>query len=291
MGLKEVGLAGSNIVSFEQALKAREDERPHILSLEELEARQGSVPLSSCHAALDDVTLIYRTKAIRTAVFTRLSAAFPKGRKIVVIGHSGSGKDLLIQLLLRRRAPNKGRVYVNSRMSWPANRNEIVEARLSFRANALFASDVFGLSPRQFLTTVQEFCQLTQRQMRDRSKNMPLSIRRRLSFAMLIAADFDCHVFDGPFKGSQLGFSGADATNVEALALSRDLIITVTSAKQIPNVCDLAYILYDGRLYMFEDVSEAVRVFEALPVPANPLVPPPPPDSDDEDEEPREEIM
>lgn len=288
--LKEVALAGSNIVSFEEALRAREEERPHILSLSELEARQGSVPLKACHAALDNVTLIYRTKALRTPVFSKLTAAFPKGRKIAVLGHKGSGTDLLVHLLLRRRAPNNGSVYINSRLSWPGNRNEIVERKLSFRANALFASDVFGLSPRQFIAAVQRFCQLTPRQMRDKTSNMPQQYRRRLSFAMFLAGNFDCHIFDGPFKGGHLGFSGRDAAEVEALALSRDLIMTATSAKSILGICDLAYILYDGRLYMFEDVREAARVFDALPVPASPLVPPQPQEADDEDEEPREEV-
>jgi ABC-type polysaccharide/polyol phosphate transport system ATPase subunit len=284
-------LAGSNIVSFEEVLRGRVEEPPHVLSIEELEERQSSLPLSACHAALDNVSVIYRTKAVRLPLFTRLSAVFPKNRKIVILGHKGSGTEILIELLLRRRAPNKGEVYINSRLSWPASRTDIIEKRLSYRANALFIADVFGLSPSRFVQMVQEFCELSPRQLRDKVSNMPIQYRRRLAFAMLIAGDFDCHIFDSMFRAFPMQFTGAQAAQIEALALSRDFIMTIHTPKHIPPMADLAYILYDGRLYMFEDVSEAARVFMALPVPSSPMVPPQAQETEDDDDDNREEIV
>jgi ABC-type polysaccharide/polyol phosphate transport system ATPase subunit len=282
-------VAASNIVSFEEAYRAREDEGPRVIDIGELATRQSVVAFADCHAAFDNVTLIEKTKAIRTVHFSDLSVAFPKGRRTVILGHPGSGLEVLIDLLLRWRAPTRGQVHINSSLSWPANGKADLASKLSVRANALFAADVMGLSGRRFLATVQRFCELTPRQMRERTSRLPVHIQRRLSFAMLIAADFDCHIFSGLFRGSQLGFKGEDSDRVEAIAYGRDLIITVQNAKHVPDVCDLAYLLYEGRLYMFEDVDEAGRVFSALPVPPHPFVQKTAAD-DDEGDDSRDEM-
>jgi ABC-type multidrug transport system fused ATPase/permease subunit len=58
-----------------------------------------------------EVTFSY--SADSTTVLNNLSIDFPIGKKIAIVGASGSGKSTIAQLLLRAYAPNQGEILIN----------------------------------------------------------------------------------------------------------------------------------------------------------------------------------
>ncbi|WP_108659024.1 ATP-binding cassette domain-containing protein [Acuticoccus kandeliae] len=260
-------MSGAQIVSFEDVMRARAADSSHVIDEAELRARQKTIPLKDCHAAFENLTFEIRTKKRRIPIFHDLSATFPKGRKIVVLGHKGSGKSTLFTLLLQQAPPTRGEVHVNSRLSWPIHLMTFMEPRLSVRQNAIFFARILGVDPAGLIHSIQSFCGLSHRAMEDSVKSLPTIMRRRMGIIVALAANFDCLLIDSPFRASGFGLKGDQGAKFEELILSYDYIISVSSAKQIPPNADLAYLLYNGHLYHFDDVALAASVFGSLPVP------------------------
>jgi hypothetical protein len=72
---------------------------------------------------------------------------------------------------------------------------------------------------------------------------------------------------DAPMKGILFGLKGSQAEAFEEMMLGRDYILAASGPPHRPPNADLAYILYEGRLYMFDDVDRATRIFARLPEP------------------------
>lgn len=262
----------ATVVSFEEAMRNRAGTREPqpTITMEALKARQGTIALSDCHVALDRVTYHIKTKKRRYSVFEDLSVGFPKGRHIVILGHKGSGKSTLLNLIGGRLSPLRGKVYRPSRISWPVHQAGFFDAKATVKANIIFCARVLGFKPSRVLDMAAHFCELTPKQMLEPLTGLRPQIKRRLGYLIVLMADCDMHLFDTPFKGAGLGFAGRDAQDFETFGLQRDYIMTATQLGAIPDNVDLAYILYDGRLYMFEDVFKAVEVYRSLPVPDTP---------------------
>ncbi|MBJ3778202.1 ATP-binding cassette domain-containing protein [Acuticoccus mangrovi] len=268
-------MSETNVVSFEEVARARGGagtgaEQPYIITDEELRERQTVVPLRDCHVAFDRMSYIIKLKSTRIELFHNLSAAFPKGRKIVLFGHQGSGKSVLLELMLRERPPSRGRVHVNSRLSWPVHLTTFLDPRLSIRDNAIFTARVLGVEPREILNALRGFCGLGERQLNEPVRSMPNGLRRRFGMIVIFAANFDLLLMDLPPRASQFDLSGDEGEAFEELIYDRDYIASVTASRLRPTNADLAYILYNGRLYLFDDVDEAAAIYDALPTPVSP---------------------
>lgn len=260
----------ANIVAFDTALRLRGVQGGRVITEAELARRQRSVPLEDCHAALERVTVEIALKTRRFSLFHDLSAVFPKGRRIGVLGHKGSGKSTLFDLILKKRMPSRGMVLRASRLSFPLHRSDFIDNRLSLRDSIIFVSRVLGVDATRLVVAVQRFSDLTEKQMRAKVKELPSVARRRAGLVVALAADFDCHLIDGALNMRHLEAEGAEAEAIERAVFGRDYIIATSVIKQLPGNCDLAYILYDGRLYYFDDIQTATDIFTALPVPVDP---------------------
>jgi len=278
-------MAKANIVSFDQAMRLRGSDAPRIVTDDELRRRQATVRLDNCHVAVDRLTYQIKSKARRFCVFHDLSVTFPKGRRIVVLGHSGAGKTTLFELMLQERPPTRGRIVINSRLSWPVHSSAFLDPRLSVRQNTVFISHILGVDGRKMLDTVQRFLELPAKRLHEPVKALSPKLRRRFGVVAVMAADFECLLIDMPMKGALFGLDGRRAEALEATILDHDYIMATNAVRHVPANCDLVYILYEGRFYLFEDPDEAKRVFNGLPIPPNPGGRREQPAEDEEDED------
>ncbi|WP_420392525.1 ATP-binding cassette domain-containing protein [Acuticoccus sp.] len=274
----------SNIVSFEDAVRGRGAGRPLVITEAELRAAQKTVDLRDCHVAFDRCSVEVKTNTRRFTLFNDLSATFPRGRRMVILGHKGSGKTTIVEMMMRKRQTVGGRILVNSRLSWPVGSTSYFDSKLTLRQNLVFLGRVLGVDPGKLFRASCDICGFNERQLREKMRAIPTPMRRRIGVLVVLAADFDCHLLDGPPKSAQYGLTNVDLGAVAAALLDRDYVMTLTDARQVPEGCDLAYLLYDGRLYMFDDVATAVKVYEELPVPEVPDITPTPDDDEDEDD-------
>ncbi len=262
-------MIGTNVVSFTDAARSRDNVAAYI-SDEELRRGQTIVDADTCHVALDNCTVIMKAKTSRYCLFQGLSAAFPKQRRIAILGHKGSGKTVLIDMMLKRRSVQGGRVLVNSRLSWSVSYVQYLDARLTLRQNLMFVARVMRVDPGYLIGAALDICNFQQNQLMERTRNLPVTMRRRIGLLVYLLGDFDCHVIDGPLRGMMFGAMTERLETMLSAVTSRDYIAAVAEPRQVPGNCDLAYILYNGRLFMFEDVARAFEIYSSLPPPENP---------------------
>lgn len=260
-------MSNATVVSFEDAIRARADAEPVVLDPAKLRAKQGRVDFANCHAALNRITVTKKLKTQEIMVFHDLSLAIPKGRKIVVLGHRSSGKDTLLNLIQRKLLPKRGKVWVNSRISWPVPMTKFFDMNATVRENALFFARIIGVDAKKFIVTLLAFTELDQKILKEPLRNMPDWARKRFGLLCLLHCDFDLHLVTGKFKAESLKIDEEGVARVNELVYGGDYLATAEQPKSIPGNCNLAYLLFEGLLYQFEDVSEAVAVFETLPKP------------------------
>ncbi|WMS43403.1 ATP-binding cassette domain-containing protein [Acuticoccus sp. MNP-M23] len=264
-------MSQATVVSFEDAMRDRDGgaSEQRVVTEEDLLARQTRIHINRCHAALDKVDVTMQLKTQRINVFHNLSVGFPKGRKMVMFGHEGSGRGTIMDILQQRQAPDRGKVHVKSNISWPVGSLAFADPRVTLRDNTLFISHVLGLSTEATIAATLSFLELEPKALKEPFKSLQLIPRRRYGYLIALLCDFDLLLFNGPFKPHTLKLDEERGEELKTRLLSKDYLMSIDSRRLVPENANLAYILYEGRLYHFDDVEEAATIFEALPPPQN----------------------
>lgn len=262
-------MSQATVVSFEDAMRNRDGGagEQRVVTEDELRARQTRIHVNRCHAALEKVEVTIQLKTKRINVFHDLSVGFPKGRKMVMFGHEGSGRGTIMDLMQKRLAPNRGRVFAKSRISWPVGSTGFADPRVSLRDNTLFIAHVLGLSADATIAATLSFLELEPKALKEPFKSLQAVARRRYGFLILLLCEFDLLLFSGPFRPFPLKLDDEQGERLKTRLMAKDYLMSVDNVKNVPENANLAYVLYEGRLYHFNDVEEASAVFEALPRP------------------------
>lgn len=263
-------MSESTVVAFpDQAReRARAQADAQTLTMEALEARRGTISMRDCHVGVFNGCYEVRTKKIRFSLLSDLSFGVPRGRKIVVLGHKGSGKSTLLEILQGRTPLTRGRVVRNGRLSWPMNTAPFFDQRLTLRDNLIFCARVLlNCPPRFIIERAVVFAELEPQQLEMPMGGIRVPQRRRIGYLLAVMAGFDLYLIDGKFTKGALELDGEAGERVEELLFGSDYLMVLASANAIPSNADLAYILYDGRLFMFDDIERARETYRALPPP------------------------
>jgi phospholipid/cholesterol/gamma-HCH transport system ATP-binding protein len=152
-------------------------------------------------------------------VLRDVSFTLPTGRMMMLLGASGSGKSVLLKLILGLLKPDSGRIFVNGRRVDPMSEEELMAVRadigMLFQESALFDSltvegnvgyrldeetDMPSDQVRQRVEEVLGFIGLS-----EFIERMPSELsggqRRRVAIARAVAAKPNILLFDDPTSG------------------------------------------------------------------------------------------
>ena len=93
---------------------------------------------------LDEVTKAYRTTVGDHVVLDRITAAFPAGVSVGILGSNGAGKSTLLRILGGAEQPDAGRVVRRGRVSWPIGFAGGFNGSLSGEENSRFVARIYG---------------------------------------------------------------------------------------------------------------------------------------------------
>lgn len=178
-------------------------------------------------------------------VIRNLSHVFPAGRITCITGKSGIGKTTLLRILMGLETPDSGTIIgINDlRISAVFQEDRLCEA-LSASANAAIALKK-GIS-RQKSDEILSALGLSQDLFKSVSE-MSGGMRRRVSIARALAADYDLLLLDEPFTGLD-----ADSRNLTAdciLHYAHDkTVILITHDPEIPVMLNCNVLNLDSNL-------------------------------------------
>lgn len=210
-----------------------------------------------------NVFKFYKNSGHTKVVLDHVTTTFERGHSYGILGVNGAGKSTTIRLLSGTEMPNSGVVKRNVRVSWPLGFASGFHAQMSGRNNVTFVARAYRQDVRRVLEFVEDFSELGD------YLDVPIytyssGMGGRLAFALSMAIDFDCYLIDEITATGDARFAARCQQAFADRRSRSDVIMVSHSVGTIKDYCDRGAVLVDGRLMMFEDVDQAIDMYNRL---------------------------
>lgn len=185
------------------------------------------------------------------------------GQRIGLLGRNGAGKSTLIKLVGGVEMATSGRITRNMSCSWPLGFGGGFQGSLTGYDNARFIARIYNRDYPDLRIFVEEFSELG-RQLRMPVKTYSSGMRARLAFALSLAIEFDCYLIDEVIMVGDQNFQRKSHAEFFEKRQDRALLFASHGHDFVRQFCNRAIVLHDGIASMYEDVDEALAVYDAL---------------------------
>lgn len=213
---------------------------------------------------LDHITKSYMTSKGRHYLFKDLTMEIPGGKSIGLLGKNGAGKSTLLRILGGIDYPDSGRVITDARISWPVGLSGGFQGSLTGRQNVRFVARLYVPEEQvpEKVKFVEDFAEI------GKYFDMPVKsyssgMRARLTFGMSMAFDFDYYLIDEVSSVGDTSFRQKSADLIEQKRQSASVILVTHNLKRLAEQCDVAVILGQGQAQYFDDIAQAIEVYES----------------------------
>jgi len=199
----------------------------------------------------------------RKHVLSGLNFTLGQGERFGLLGRNGAGKTTLIKLIGGVELPNSGMIKRRMRVSWPLGFGGGFQGSLTGYDNARFIARIYGRDYRDLADFVEDFSELG-KQLKMPVKTYSSGMRARLAFALSLAIEFDCYLIDEVIMVGDQNFQRKCIHELFEKRGDRALILATHSEYFVREYCDRALVLNNGQGTVYDDVSEAISVYDAL---------------------------
>ena len=234
---------------------------------------------------IENVSFVYgKGTPFEKVALDNVSVSFKKGRITGLIGHTGSGKSTLVNLLNGLYKPEEGSVYLDGEDIWEKPK-EIAKIRYrvglvmqypeyqlfdeTVRADIGFAPRNLGLSPEEVEERVIEAARFAgvSHDLLDKSPfELSGGQKRRVAIAGIIAMRPDVLVLDEPAAGldprGRREILGGLREYVNTLGTS--VILVSHSMEDMAHYCDDVVVMNNAKVYKTGTVEEIFSEAESL---------------------------
>jgi capsular polysaccharide transport system ATP-binding protein len=209
---------------------------------------------------LDTVSKSYRKKSGWHDVLRNISVTFPKGRSVGILGRNGAGKSTLLRLIGGVEQPDKGRISREMKVSWPVGFTGGIHGDLTGRENARFVARIYGADLRHVVQFTESFAEIGD------YFDMPIQtystgMRARLSFGLSMACEFECYLVDEITAVGDYVFQKKCKEIFNERRERASVIMVSHNVNTIKQYCDMAAVLSDGHIELFETVEAAAAAY------------------------------
>lgn len=210
----------------------------------------------------DNVSKSFWTGTQRKVILDRASFRVEIGNSLGILAPNGTGKTTLINMMCGLEKPDEGVVRSNCRVSFPLGFMGGVVQRLTGNENARYIARIYGLDPDYVEAFCRWLCGL------EEYFDQPVGtysagMKSRLSFALLLALEFDIYLIDeGMPQTTDVEFNRKAGTVLLERLKTSTVVVVSHKAKTLEKLCRSAAVLRDGRLYMFETLDEAKQYYD-----------------------------
>jgi capsular polysaccharide transport system ATP-binding protein len=209
-----------------------------------------------------NVSKSFWTGTRRKVILDRATFRVEVGNSLGILAPNGTGKTTLINMMAGTEKPDEGEVYRGCRVSFPLGFMGGVISRLSARENARYIAQLYGLDPDYVEAFCRWLCHL------DEYFEQPVGtyssgMRGRLSFALLLALDFDIYLIDeGMPASTDADFNRKAGTILRQRLETATVVVVSHQAETLEKFCRSAAVLRNGRLHMFDTLEEAKQLYD-----------------------------
>jgi capsular polysaccharide transport system ATP-binding protein len=207
---------------------------------------------------LDRLTKVFPLRGQSNTVIRNLTATFPTGSSVALLGRNGAGKSTLLKLIAGTIRPTSGRVLSTGTISYPVGFAGSFHPDLTGAQNTRFVARLYGVDTDELIDFVADFAEL------GRHFHMPFrtyssGMRARLSFGVSMGIPFDTYLVDEVTSVGDGAFRSKSIAMFDDRRSRSGVILVSHSAFMIQRVCDRAMVLENGTITVYDDVNEALE--------------------------------
>ncbi|WP_207101576.1 ABC transporter ATP-binding protein [Paracoccus shandongensis] len=206
---------------------------------------------------LENLTKIYRLNGRKKVIADNITAVFPTGEAVALLGRNGAGKSSLLRMMAGSMLPTSGRILSTGRISWPVGFAGAFHKELSGEQNVRFLARVYGLDTDAVSDFVQNFAGLGQHYylpFRTYSSGM----RSRLAFGASMAVPFDTYLIDEVTAVGDASFRKKSTELLKQRLCTSSAIVVSHSLGTLKRICQSGAVLENGKLYYYNDIDDAI---------------------------------
>ncbi len=210
----------------------------------------------------ENVSKSFWTGKQRKVILDRASFRVELGKSLGILAPNGTGKTTIIRMMAGLEKPDEGAIRKTSRVSFPLGFMGGVVAKHSARENARFIARLYGLDPDYVEAFSRWLCGIAE------YYDMPIGtysagMKSRFTFSLLLALEFDIYLIDeGMPSTTDVEFNRKAGSILRDRLRSSTVVIVSHRPATIEKFCRQAAVLRDGKLYMFESLEEAKRMYD-----------------------------
>ena len=207
---------------------------------------------------LENVTKTYVLNGRRKTVADNITAVFPTGKAVALLGRNGAGKSSMLRMIAGNMLPTSGRILSTGSISYPVGFAGSFHPELTGEQNCRFVARLYGVDTRDVQDFVKEFAELGQHfflPVRTYSSGM----RARLAFGVSMAIPFDTYLVDEVTSVGDQTFRKKSNEVFISRMTNASAIVVSHSFGMLREICHAAAVLENGKLTYFDDLEEALR--------------------------------
>ena len=209
----------------------------------------------------ENVSKSFWTGKTRKVILDQATFRVELGNSLGILAPNGAGKTTIINMMAGLEQPDEGTIKRSSRISFPLGFMGGVVNRHSATENARYIARLYGLDPDYVESFCRWLCGIGE------YFDMPVGtyssgMRGRFSFALLLALEFDIYLIDEGMPGTtDAEFNRKAGTILRQRLQDATVIVVSHQASTLEKFCRSAAVLKNGRLYMFDTLEEAKRLY------------------------------
>ena len=209
-----------------------------------------------------NVSKSFWTGVQRKVILDRASFRVELGQSLGILAPNGTGKTTLIKMMAGLEKPDEGEIKRAGRISFPLGFMGGLISKHSGRENSRYIARLYSLDPDYVEAFCRWLCDI------DEYWDMPVGtyssgMRGRLSFALLLALDFDMYLIDeGMPTNTDAEFNRKAGTLLQERLAKTSIVIVSHQAETLEKYAKSAAVLRNGQLYMFDTLEEARQLYD-----------------------------
>ncbi len=199
----------------------------------------------------------------RKVIVDNLTLTLPPGKSLALLGRNGAGKSTLLRMVAGSIQPDSGRILSDGTISWPVGLGGSLHKEMTGAQNVRFLARVYGVDTEELEDFVADFAELGSHfhmPVRSYSSGM----RSRLAFGASMGIRFDTYLVDEVTAVGDARFRKNRRPVFRDRMAQSGAILVAHDLNALRDYCDAGLILENGRLYVFDDLDEAITVHKRL---------------------------
>jgi capsular polysaccharide transport system ATP-binding protein len=206
---------------------------------------------------LENLTKIYRLDGQSKTVADNISATFPTGVSVALLGRNGAGKSTLLKIIAGTEDPTSGRVVSTGSISWPVGFAGSFHPDLTGQQNVRFIGRIYGVDTDELCDFVEDFAGLGVH-FRLPFRTYSSGMRSRLAFGTSMGIAFDTYLVDEVTAVGDAAFRARSTEVFNARMRNAGAIVVTHSVGQARELCQAVAVLENGRLYYYDNLDAGI---------------------------------